>query len=251
MANFPYDVVLFDLDGTLTRSEEGIFNCVRHALKKMGRELPSDEALRGFIGPPLYVSFKNLLHMEEEDCLQAVKYYRERYNEIGLFENAVYTGIRSLLKSLKKEGIYLAVTTGKPQGPTEVILNHFGLEPYFSAVVGTGELDKDGGKRKQIEKALPATYRKAVLVGDSRFDVKSAHETAVDSIAVTYGYGTQEELLAEKPTYLVHTVAELTGLLCPGAEQTRGFFLSVEGAGWQREDHPGGFAGKEFEELWF
>ena len=132
MADFPYEAVLFDLDGTLTRSEEGIFNCARYALQKMGREIPGEDVFRRFIGPPLYVSFRDLMHMNDAECLQAIAYYKERYGDVGLYENAVYTGIRPLLKALKNRGVYLAVTTGKPQGPTEKILDHFGLANFLT-----------------------------------------------------------------------------------------------------------------------
>lgn len=229
MADFPYDTVLFDLDGTLTRSEEGIFNCARYALEKVGREIPGEDTLRRFIGPPLYASFRDQLHMSDAECLEAIAYYKQRYAAVGLYENAVYTGIRPLLKALKARGVYLAVTTGKSQGPAERILDHFGLARFFDAVAGTGELDKDGGKRAQIARALPKNCRRAVLVGDSPYDVRSAHESGIDSIAVAYGYGLKEELLAENPTHLVETVAELTALLGPGAKPERGFFLTVEG----------------------
>jgi dTMP kinase len=148
---------------------------------------------------------------------------------VGLYENAVYTGIRPLLKALKSRSAYLAVTTGKPQGPTEKILDHFGLAKFFNAVAGTGELDRDGGKSAQIARVLPENGRRAVLVGDSPYDVRSAHESGIDCIAVSYGYGTKEELLAEGPTHLAESVAELTAILCPDARPERGFFLSVEG----------------------
>ena len=110
--------VLFDLDGTLTQSEEGIWNCVRYAAEKMGRPAPDAETLRRFIGPPLFFSFQTYMSMTEEEAGRAVDFYRERYNVTGLLENRVYPGIRRLLVRLKRAGCYLGIATGKPQIPT-------------------------------------------------------------------------------------------------------------------------------------
>lgn len=227
--DFPYDAVLFDLDGTLTRSQEGIFNCARYALEKMGWEIPGEEVLRRFIGPPLFASFRDLTGMNDAQCRQAIVFYRERYETAGMYENAVYPGIRRLLKALRDRGAYLAVVTGKPQRPTEAILQHFGLAKFFHAVAGTRETDTEGSKRRQIGLAMPEGPRRTVLVGDSPYDIMSAREAGLNSVAVTYGYGDKSELMAAGPTHAVDSVAELTSLLCPGAKAERGYFLSVEG----------------------
>ena len=229
MVRIPYDAVLFDLDGTLTRSEEGILNCVRYALVKMGREIPQEQTLRAFIGPPLYGSFRDLCGMEEAQCIQAVALYRERYAKIGLFENAVYPGIRVLLQKLKKAGVWLAVATGKPQGLTERILDHFGLSKFFQAVAGISEDDREADKKQLIRRALPARYEKAVMVGDRRFDMEGARGTGITAVGVTYGYGGREELQNAGADHIVPSVADLAALLCPDMPAPRGFFLSVEG----------------------
>ena len=102
--------VLFDLDGTLTRSEEGIWNCARHTLRTMGYPEPDAVTLRQYIGPPLFWSFRNLAGMGEEEALRAIDIYRARYNTVGLFENRVYPGIRAALRALKKAGAHLGGT---------------------------------------------------------------------------------------------------------------------------------------------
>lgn len=224
-----YDAVLFDLDGTLTRSEEGITGCARYALEKMGLSIPPDEDLRRFIGPPLYATFREYYGFSDAQSQQAVSYYRERYAVQGLYENAVYPGIRSILNRLRKAGVWLGVSTGKPQGPTERILEHFGLSKFFDAVAGTKENDTDADKEQLIRQALPKKFERAVMVGDRRFDVEGAKAVGLHSIGVVYGYGSRDELQAAGADYVVDTVNELGDLLCVDLPEARGFFLSVEG----------------------
>lgn len=229
MVNHPYDAVLFDLDGTLTRSEEGILNCVRYALTKMGREIPQEQTLRAFIGPPLYASFRDLCIMNDDECSQAVAFYRERYMVIGLFENAVYPGIRTLLRKLQEAGVYLAVATGKPQMLTERILDHFGLSRFFKTVAGISEDDHEADKQRLIRRALPEEYKNAAMVGDRRFDMEGAKKMGINAIGVTYGYGDFAELQNAGADHIATSVSDLNNLLCPQAPEPRGFFLSVEG----------------------
>ena len=177
--------VLFDLDGTLTQSEEGIWNCVRYAAEKMGRPAPDAETLRRFIGPPLFFSFQTYMSMTEEEAGRAVDFYRERYNVTGLLENRVYPGIRRLLVRLKRAGCYLGIATGKPQIPTERILRHFRLEGFFDAVAGTRPEDTSASKEQLIRRALPATYAfsqsispKITSIADLNFRISSLVNSA-------------------------------------------------------------------------
>ena len=126
--------VLFDLDGTLTQSEEGIWNGVRHVARVMGFPEPDAETLREFIGPPLEHSFRTRLGMTEEQTAEALKIYRARYNTVGMFENRVYPGVRVMLRGLRDAGFLLGVVTGKPALPTGEILKHFGLDTFMSTV---------------------------------------------------------------------------------------------------------------------
>ena len=229
MTNNPYDAVLFDLDGTLTRSEEGILNCVRHALSKMGREIPQEQTLRAFIGPPLYVSFRDICGMDDAQCSQAVAFYRERYMDTGLFENAVYPGIRTLLRKLQKAGVYLAVATGKPQLLTERILDHFDIRKFFVNVAGISEDDRDADKRQLIRRVLPLSFENAAMVGDRRFDMEGAKGMGIAAVGVTYGYGDVTELQIAGADHIASSVADLSAFLCPDVPAPRGFFLSVEG----------------------
>ena len=158
--------VLFDLDGTLTQSEEGIWNSARYALERMGRPEPDAATLRRFIGPPLIWSFRELIGMTEEEAVQAQGIYRERYNTLGLFENRVYPGIRYALRRLKKAGARMGVVTGKPENATVRILEHFGLKRFFETVVCA--TDNQADKEKMIRQALPEGFGEAWMVGDRK-----------------------------------------------------------------------------------
>ena len=219
--------VLFDLDGTLTQSEEGIWNCARYALGKMGFPEPDAATLRKFIGPPLMWSFRNLVGMTEEQALQAQTVYRERYNTVGLFENRVYPGIRYALRCLKKAGIHMGVVTGKPEKPTKRILEHFGLAPYFESVLCA--TDNKADKEQMIRDSLPEGFGEAWMVGDRKFDMEGGRLAGIHTLGVTYGYGSEEELLESGAEKLAHTPREIAAVLCPEVTGIRGAFLSMEG----------------------
>ena len=219
--------VLFDLDGTLTQSEEGIWNCARHALRAMGRPEPDAATLRKFIGPPLMWSFQNLAGMTEEEALEAQTIYRERYNTVGLFENRVYPGIRYALRCLKKAGFHLGVVTGKPEKPTKRILEHFGLSPFFESVICA--TDNKADKQEMILKSLPDSYNEAWMVGDRKFDMEGGRLAGIRTLGVTYGYGSEEELLESGAEKLAHSPREIAEVLCPEITGVAGAFLSMEG----------------------
>lgn len=224
--------VIFDLDGTLTQSEEGIWNCVRYAAEKLGFPVPDASALRKFIGPPLGYSFREYMGMDEATANHAVEAYRERYNQVGLFENRVYPGIRRLLRTLKQEGWYIAVATGKPQDTSERVLAHFGLDRFVEKVCAPAA-GHVADKTELIRRALPADWDASAdaawMVGDRKFDVEGAIGAGVRSIGVGYGYGDEAELRAAGCTAYCATVQDVIDLLCPGAMPPRGAFLSVEG----------------------
>ena len=178
--------VIFDLGGTLTRSEEGIWNCVRYAAEKLGFPVPDAATLRKFIGPPLGWSFMEYMGMSEEMANKAVSTYRERYEAVGLFENRVYPGIRRLLRRLKRDGWYIGIATGKPQRSSERIIEHFGLNRYITKIVGP----KDGrgaDKELLIRQALPEDAGEAWMVGDRRFDMEGAKKVGIGAIGAGYG----------------------------------------------------------------
>ena len=221
--------VIFDLDGTLTRSEEGIFNCVRYAAAQLGMEEPPVEVFRRFIGPPLKYSFMHELGMDEKTAEEATGLYRQRYQKTGLYENSVYPGIRRLLAGLKRQGDWVAVATGKPQKTSERVLEHFGLSKWLDRVVGP-DLSADAGKAELIRRALPEDWKdgEAYMVGDRRFDIEGGKAVGLKTVWAGYGYGSREEYLECGADLYAATVQDLISLL-DLSPVTPGWFLSMEG----------------------
>ena len=220
--------VLFDLDGTLTQSEEGIWNCVRHTAEKMGIDAPDEATLRKFIGPPLEYSFTNFLHLPDKQIQEAKEWYRQRYTTVGMYENRVYPGIRVTLRRLKQAGAEIGVVTGKPEYPTRKILEHFGLARYMSAVVCA--TDGHAEKEHLIRRALPKGYTGPTwMVGDRLFDMEGGVKAGVHTLGVTYGYGSEQELKDSGAERIARSPREIADILCPEAEIPRGAFISVEG----------------------
>ena len=219
--------ILFDLDGTLTQSEEGIWNCARHAAREMGFPEPDEATLRKFIGPPLLHSFRTYLGMTEEQAEEAQRIYRARYTTVGMYENRVYPGIRTMLRTLWQEGAKLGIVTGKPAYPTGKILEHFGFDRFISAVVCAS--DGRAEKEHLIRQALPEDYGEAWMVGDRCFDMEGGAAAGVHTLGVTYGYGSERELMETGAERIAHTPMEILDILCPDAKPARGAFLTVEG----------------------
>jgi phosphoglycolate phosphatase len=211
-----YKLVLFDLDGTLTQSEFGIFSSVQYALEKFGIHETEAKNLRRFIGPPLYVSFSEFYGLDGEDGELAVKYYRSVYEKDGYKEAPVYDGVKELLASLKDEGKTLMVVTSKPQEMAERVIEHVGVASYFDAIVGPGREMNSPSKKELITKALGiagSDGSDAIMVGDRKFDIEGACGAGIDSIGVLYGYGSREELEAAGSTYIVDTPDQVLSLI--------------------------------------
>ncbi|HBM79608.1 MAG TPA: phosphoglycolate phosphatase [Clostridiaceae bacterium] len=212
-----YDIVLFDLDGTLTDSKIGITKSVQYALSKFGIIEDNLDNLKPFIGPPLADSFMEFYNFTLGEAKQAIEYYREYYKDKGMFENKTYDGIDDLLESLKKAGRNLTVATSKPTFFSEKILKHFNIDGYFEFIVGS-ELDgRRASKADVIEYAISQLHctrkEKIVMVGDRKHDVLGAKANGIDCIAVLYGYGSSAELKEAGPKYTIDTVQNLKKLL--------------------------------------
>ncbi len=226
------EYLLFDLDGTLTDPKLGITTCVQYALRSFGIEEPDLDKLEPFIGPPLKDSFMQFYGMDEEQAEAAVAKYRERFQDIGLFENEIYVGIREMLRTLKKKGMHLAVASSKPTVFVERILEHFKIHKYFEVVVGS-ELDgRRVNKDEVVQEALSQLFAgglverdKVYMIGDRKFDVEGARAQGVESIGVSYGYGSIEELKEAKADYIVRTVGELENLLYREVTDREGEFF--------------------------
>lgn len=211
-----YDVILFDLDGTLTDPVLGITTCVQKALEHFGIHVEDRRELTPYIGPPLLEGFQKFHGLSREQAEEAIAIYRERFSTVGLFENEMYPGIDELLEKLKLQGKVLGVATSKPEPFAIRILEHFGLDGYFDEICGA-ELSTGGRNSKEdvLRHALAVLgvddLSTAVLVGDRKYDVDGAEKVGIDSIGVLYGYGSKEEF-----TYAVavaQSVPELEKIL--------------------------------------
>jgi len=227
-----YRYVLFDLDGTLTQSEEGIVKSVAYALEKLGHAVPPLDELKKYIGPPLVDSFMQYEGMDYEKANLALATYRERFSTIGWKENMVYPGMEEVLWQLKKAGAYVAVASSKPLLFVENILEYFGIRPYFDKVCAVS-MDESASltKCQLIRAALPedADYSRACMVGDRKYDVQGAREAGVCAIGALYGYGSREELEQAGADVICESVAELRRALLGDIPMRPGKFITFEG----------------------
>ncbi len=238
-----YKYLLFDLDGTLTDPKEGITASVQYALRSFGIDEPDPDKLTPFIGPPLMSSFMDFYGFDKEQAKEAVEKYREWFRPKGIYQNAIYPGIREMLEGLKKGGKVLAVASSKPQIFVEQVLRHFGIYSYFTVIVGSG---LDGGrdtkeevvgealrqlevwtgleghmpllregKEKAAEEGRQGSGSKAdtVMIGDRKFDIAGGKEHGLVTVGVAFGYAEEGELEEAGADYVVHTVEELGRLL--------------------------------------
>lgn len=209
-----YKAILFDLDGTLTESGEGITKSVQYALEKIGKPEPDLKKLEVFVGPPLMEQFMKYASLDEENARKAVEYYRERYSTVGIFENKLYPGVEEMLQGLKQRKYILAVASSKPEYYVRQILDYFHLSEYFDEIVGSELNGSRTNKTEVIEETLKRLgfdkkREQVIMVGDKEHDVLGARAAGLECLAVTYGYGTETELAAAKPLKTVSSTAEV------------------------------------------
>ena len=214
-----YHYIFFDLDGTLTDSKEGILNCLRYALEKMGRPVPPMETLLNFIGPPLQDSYMEYCGFTEEEALEGIRLFRERYAPIGKFENAAAPGMPELCARLKERGFVLALASSKPEEMCVPICEKFGFAPSMAAITGSppvGDWSKADVIRETMRRlGLTEADKPAILmVGDRKFDVLGARECGIDCVGVEFfGYAAPGELAQAGAVAVVRTAEELEAFL--------------------------------------
>lgn len=213
-----YETLLFDLDGTLTDPKVGILESMRHAMRGLGRHpLPADEEIEWCIGPPIRQNFATLLGTSDSATIEhALEIYRERFGTIGKFENRVYDGIPEALRSLQAAGFDMLLATSKPTLYAEQILERFGLSPFFREVYGS-EMDGVRGAKTELLAFLLSlenvSLDRCLMIGDREHDVIGAKANGISAWGVTWGYGSEEELLDAGAERLCHSPAELAGVL--------------------------------------
>ena len=213
-----WDNVLFDLDGTLTDSGTGVANGVLHALRSLGYPDPDERTLQKYLGPPLWVSFADYAGIGPDQMDEAVRLYRDYYNEIGKYENAVFDGIEDLLRDLNNAGKRVAVATSKVEYAAVSILEHFNIDHWFEVIAGA---DEDGSRRGTktlvIESALERLSlcdgASIVMIGDREHDIHGGQNHNLPTIGVQWGYAEAGELETAKADHIVADVAGLRALL--------------------------------------
>lgn len=216
--------ILFDLDGTITDSSEGITKSVQHALNKLGIEENDQAMLRRFIGPPLDESFEKFYGLDKETALKAVDYYRERYSDKGIYENVLFDGIDTLLAALKEDGYIVALATCKPEIYVPRILEYFNVGRYFDVAVGS---ELEGGERRHKNQVIDEVFvrlskagllenddittakSKAIMIGDRKDDILGAKASGIESMGVRYGFAEEQELEIAGADYIVETVEDI------------------------------------------
>lgn len=202
--------ILFDLDGTLTDSAEGVINCAQLALKHFGLPIPEREDMQFIVGPPLRDSFLRL-GIAEKDVETAVEIYRSRYVPTGMFENTPYPGISAMLGALKDAGHELYVATAKPEGMATEILEKFCLAGFFDRIFGASMDGTRDTKDAVIAYVLEELGQREnfIMVGDTHYDVLGAAAHGIKTIGVSWGYGTVEDMKAAGALAIVDSPAQL------------------------------------------
>ena len=213
--NFKY--LLFDLDGTLTDSGEGITKAVKYALEYFDIQVEDLNELRKFIGPPLRDSYKKFYDFDDEKAEIGIKKFREYYVDKGIYENKVYDGVEETLKTLKDMGKTLIVATSKPEAHAEIVLNHFDLAKYFDFICGADLEETRVKKSDVIRYALESADIKdssdAVMIGDREHDILGAKENNLKSIGVLYGFGDVVELTQARADFVVEKIQDIIDIV--------------------------------------
>jgi phosphoglycolate phosphatase len=212
--------VLFDLDGTLTDPREGITRSIAYALERMGLEPPPLDALTFAIGPPLRASFARLLGRDDHESVErAIALYRERFADVGLFENSPYEGIAATLARVRESGAAMIVCTSKPLVYARRIVEHFDLHVHFDAIHGC-ELDGTREDKRDLMEYLLPRHRiapsEAAMVGDRGADMRAARHHGLRAIGALWGYGSEQELREHGAHRLCASPADLA----PALEET-------------------------------
>lgn len=217
-----YKNILFDLDGTITDSANGITNAVKYGIKKMSDiypelniVLPEDDILRKFIGPPLDISFKKYIYDNQDKAMEFIKYYREDYNgNDGLFNCTLYDGIYDLIKTLYNNNFNTYLATAKPLESAVRIIKHFDLDKYFTNMYGAilgGVIKNKLDVLKEASLKENFNKNETIMIGDRIDDIEASKNMGFDSIAVKYGFGNDEEF--RNATYIVNNTKEILDII--------------------------------------
>ena len=210
---YRYDAALFDLDGTISASAEGIRKCVELTMQKLGKPCPDLSDYSKYIGPPLNRTFSLLCGLSDSEVEEALPIYRSFYDIHGTKANRLFDGISDVLERLANSPIKVAVCTSKNERLARDVVSLLGITDCLDAVCGS----RDDGSRKEKRDLIPYALEtlggvapgRAVMIGDTYFDTAGAVERGVDFIGVLYGYGTRESMAASGASVFADTPADI------------------------------------------
>ncbi len=257
-----YSAVIFDFDGTICDTGEGILKSAKYALEAFGYDAPDYEELTCFIGPPLLITFQEKFGADAATADELVRKFRERYTNKGVFESKLYDGVKELLITLKKDNIKIGIASSKPQDYIETLLDHFGIKSYFDVICGvsfTADCESKASIIARCQKELDTAGNLCLMVGDKKYDMEGAKANLIDSAGVLWGYGTKFEHIEAGAKFILEKVDDVEAIALgfyEQTEETQGIFSGkiisvhtdtvtlVDGTEAQREvvDHPGGVA---------
>ena len=213
-----YDYVIFDFDGTVVDTGEGILKSLQYSFREMGREVPSADELKKFIGPPIHYSYTTYYGVSEAEVGMYIKKYRERYRAKGIYECALYKGFPEVLDSLHKNGVKVAIASSKPESLIYDVADFLGITEKFDAIVGvrlddSNHSSKTGLILEAMKKSGAVDRNRALMVGDRCYDIDGAAGAGVKSCGVLWGYGSREEFEEHNADYIVSDTDELLKLV--------------------------------------
>lgn len=256
-----YKSIIFDFDGTLCNTGEGVMKSAKYALEAFGYAVPENlDELSYFIGPPLLITFQEKYGADPTRASELVNKYRERYNDKGLYESKLYDGIESLLNALKNGGFKIAIASSKPQKYVEMLLDYFNIKKYFDVICGVSfkaDCEPKSDIILRAMKSLETEHNETLVVGDTHFDIDGARINHIDSVGVSWGFGTKFEFIESGAKFLAEKPEDIESIALgffEQTEETNGIFsgriitvhedtvMLVDGTTAKRElvDHNGG-----------
>ena len=213
-----YDYVIFDFDGTVTDTGEGILKSLQYSFEQMGDEVPDLSDLKKFIGPPIHYSYVTFYGVSEDKVGEYIKKYRERYRKTGIYECFIYDGMKETILKLRENGVKIGIASSKPESLIYDVMNHLGITDLFDAVTGVMVDDSNHSGKADLVlssmKKLGANDKSRVLmVGDRYFDIDGAAGAGVHSCGVLFGFGSEKEFKEHNATYIVSNANEIADIV--------------------------------------
>ena len=213
-----YDYVIFDFDGTVVDTGEGIVKSLQYSFEQMGREIPDMSDLKKFIGPPIHYSYTHFYGVSEDEVGEYIKKYRERYKIKGIYESVLYDGMKELLSELRSRGVKLGIASSKPEHLIYSVADYLKITDMFDAIVGvkiddSNHSTKTGLVLDAMKKQGAKDKSRVLMVGDRCFDIDGASGAGVKSCGALWGYGNEEEFKAHNADFIISLPSDVINLI--------------------------------------